>query len=227
MQKNNVKLLIFSSTATVYGNPDIVPIPESASIGNTTNPYSTSKYFVEPILNDLCFADSDFKVCVFRYFNPVGAHSSGLIGENSNGILTNLVPYISQTAIGNLEMLYVFGDDYDTKDGTGVCDYIHVVDLAKAHVCGVEKLKNMDSGIVTYNLGTGIGYSVFDVLYSFEDVNQLLIPYKIVERRPGNIDFYFGDSSLALEELGWEAKFDLKDMCRYAYQYTLKKNNKL
>lgn len=223
MQKYQVKSMIFSSTATVYGVPSEVPIPETARIGNTTNPYSTSKYFVERILADLCISDSEFKVCVFRYFNPIGAHSSGLIGDNPNDIPANLMPFIAKVATGELEHLEIFGADYNTEDGTGVRDYIHVVDLAKAHLCGIKKLEEMNYGIVTYNLGTGVGYSVFDIVHTFENVNSVNIPYQIVDRRPGDIDLYYGDPSLAHNELCWKAELDIEDMCRDTYQYVKKR----
>lgn len=224
MQKHNVKSLIFSSSATVYGVPEFVPITEEAKIGGTTNPYGTSKLYVEGILNDLYKSDSEFKICVFRYFNPVGAHQSYLIGEEPNGIPANLMPFISMVATGELECLNVFGNDYDTPDGTGVRDYIHIVDLAKAHVRGIEKLKSITGGLLIYNLGTGKGYSVLEMIKTFERVNNLKINYKIAPRREGDIAECYADSSLAEKELNWRAELGLDDMCRDAYNFTLKRN---
>ena len=223
MQEFNVKSLVFSSSATVYGVPKIVPITEEAEIGGTTNPYGTSKLYVEGILNDLCISDPEFKVCVFRYFNPVGAHQSGLIGEDPNGIPANLMPYISKVATGELECLSVFGNDYETKDGTGVRDYIHIVDLAKAHISGVEKLKNTVGGLLVYNLGTGTGYSVLEMIEAFERVNNVKVNYKIAPRREGDIAECFADSTKANKELNWKAELGLDEMCRDAYNFSLKK----
>lgn len=223
MQEYNVKSLVFSSSATVYGVPKIVPITEEAEIGGTTNPYGTSKLYVEGILKDLCISDPEFKICVFRYFNPVGAHQSGLIGEDPYGIPANLMPFISKVAIGELECLSVFGDDYDTKDGTGVRDYIHIVDLAKAHISGVEKLKNSDGGLLIYNLGTGVGYSVLEMIKAFERVNNVKVNYKIAPRREGDIAECFADSTKANKELNWKAELGLDEMCRDAYNFSLKK----
>lgn len=221
MKKYNVKSLIFSSSATVYGNPKKVPITEESKIGSTTNPYGTSKLFVEKILNDLYYSDNSWKICIFRYFNPVGAHKSALIGENPNDIPANLMPYISKVATGELECLSVFGNDYDTKDGTGVRDYIHIVDLAKAHICGIRKLNNIDSGLLLYNLGTGVGYSVLDIIKTFEKVNNVTVNYKIAPRREGDIAVCFADSSLANKDLNWKAELKLEDMCKDAYNFTL------
>ncbi len=223
MQEFNVKSLVFSSSATVYGVPKIVPITEEAEIGGTTNPYGTSKLYVEGILNDLCISDPEFKVCVFRYFNPVGAHQSGLIGEDPNGIPANLMPYISKVATGELECLSVFGNDYETKDGTGVRDYIHIVDLAKAHISGVEKLKNTAGGLLVYNLGTGTGYSVLEMIEAFERVNNVKVNFKIAPRREGDIAECFADSTKANKELNWKAELGLDEMCRDAYNFSLKK----
>lgn len=220
MKSHNVKSLIFSSSATVYGTPEIVPITEEAKIGGTTNPYGTSKLYVEGILNDTYKSDNDFKICIFRYFNPVGAHSSGLIGEDPNGIPANLMPYVSKVATGELECLSVFGDDYDTKDGTGVRDYIHIMDLAQAHVCGVKKLESINGGLLIYNLGTGTGYSVLDMINAFEKANNVKVNYKIVGRRAGDVAECYADASLAKKELNWEAKYNLEDMCRDAYNFT-------
>ena len=182
MKEYNVKSLIFSSSATVYGTPEVVPIKETAKTGNTTNPYGTSKLFVEQILKDVYKADNTMNICILRYFNPIGAHESGLIGEDPNGIPANLMPYICKVATGKLECLSVFGNDYDTKDGTGVRDYVHVVDLARGHIKALEKLNKEKEGLFIYNLGTGIGYSVLDLINTFERVNNIKINYKIVDK---------------------------------------------
>ena len=223
MKEFNVKALIFSSSATVYGTPEFVPLTEKARIGGTTNPYGTSKLYVEQILNDLYKADNEFRICIFRYFNPVGAHPSYLIGEEPNGVPANLMPFISKVATKELECLNVFGDDYDTPDGTGVRDYIHIVDLAKAHVCGVMRLANIKSGLLTYNLGTGKGYSVLEMIKTFEKVNNVKINYQIVDRRSGDISTCYADSTLAEKELNWHAELGLEDMCRDAYNFTAKR----
>lgn len=223
MKEKNVKSLVFSSSATVYGDPETVPITEESPIGGTTNPYGTSKLFVEMILKDLCKADKDFKVCVFRYFNPIGAHQSGLLGEDPNGIPANLVPYIAKVATGELEHLNVWGNDYDTPDGTGVRDYIHIVDLAKAHVNGVKKLEASKGGLQVYNLGTGTGYSVLDIVHAYEKANGIKIPYVIGPRRPGDIAECYADPTKAKNELGWTAKLNLEDMCRDSYNFAFKK----
>ena len=225
MKNHNVKSLIFSSSATVYGTPKVVPITEKAEIGGTTNPYGTSKLFVEKILQDLYKSDNEWKICVFRYFNPVGAHKSGLIGEEPNGIPANLMPYISKVATGELECLSVFGNDYDTEDGTGVRDYIHIVDLAKAHINGIKKLNSEHNGLFIYNLGTGTGYSVLDMINAFEKANKVKINYKIVGRRPGDIAACYADPSKAKKELNWVAQYGLEDMCKDAYNYA-RKNTK-
>ncbi len=221
MKKHDIKSMVFSSSATVYGDAKTMPITEEFPTGGTTNPYGTSKLFVEQILKDLYKSDETFNICILRYFNPVGAHSSGLIGEDPNGIPANLMPFIGKVAIGELECLSVFGSDYDTKDGTGVRDYIHVVDLAKAHVKGVEKLLREKKGLYIYNLGTGSGYSVLEMIKSFEEANGVKVNYKIVERRPGDVDKCYADSTLALKELGWEAKLGIEEMCRDSYQYAV------
>jgi len=223
MQEFNVKSLIFSSSATVYGNPEFVPITEECRTGGTTNPYGTSKLYVEGILKDLSIADPDFKICIFRYFNPVGAHQSGLLGEDPNGIPANLMPFIAKVATGELPCLSVFGDDYETKDGTGVRDYIHIVDLAKAHVAGAKKLEKTESGLLIYNLGTGTGYSVLDMINAFERVNNVKVNYKIVGRRDGDIAECYADSSKAETELSWHAELTLDDMCKDAYNFMMKK----
>ena len=220
MNEHNVKSIIFSSTATVYGTPEFIPLTEKAKTGGTTNPYSTSKLFVEKILEDLYTSDNNWKILIFRYFNPVGAHPSGIIGEEPNGIPANLMPYISMVATGELKELSVFGNDYNTKDGTGVRDYIHIMDLARAHINGIEKLNNIEKGLLIYNLGTGIGYSVLDIIRAFEKVNNVKIPYKITARRPGDIVEYYSDAHLAEKELGWKAEKTLEDMCKDAYNFT-------
>lgn len=224
MKEFNVKSLVFSSSATVYGNPKVVPITEECETGGTTNPYGTSKLFVEQILKDVYASDPEFKICIFRYFNPVGAHQSGLIGENPNGVPANLMPFISKVASKELECLSVFGDDYDTPDGTGVRDYIHIVDLAKAHTCGVEKLIKEDSGLFIYNLGTGTGYSVLEMINAFEKANNVKVNYKIAPRRDGDIAKCYASSKKAEVELNWHAELTLEDMCKDAYNFTI--NNK-
>lgn len=225
MKDKNVKSLIFSSSATVYGMPDRVPINENSKIGGTTNPYGTSKLYVEGILNDLVKSDSEFKVCIFRYFNPVGAHPSYLIGEEPNGVPANLMPFISKVATGELECLNIFGNDYNTIDGTGVRDYIHIVDLAKAHIKGVEKLTSIDGGLLVYNLGTGKGYSVLEMVKTFEKVNNIKVNYKIAPRRDGDIAECYANADKAEKELNWHAELGLEDMCRDAYNFTLNRKN--
>lgn len=212
------KKIVFSSSATVYNEvkaSNYTPLRESNPTGQTTNPYGTSKYMIERILEDLYISDNTFKIAILRYFNPVGAHESGTIGEDPNGIPNNLMPFISQVAVGKREYLSVFGSDYDTHDGTGVRDYIHVVDLANAHVKAIDYLntkENMDKPLVT-NLGTGIGYSVLDVVKAFEKASGKKVPYKLVERRAGDIAKCYANPSYAKEVLGWEAKRDLEQMC--------------
>lgn len=220
MKNHNVKTLVFSSSATVYGDSKIMPITEECKIGGTTNPYGTSKLYCEGILQDLYKSDNDWNICIFRYFNPVGAHKSGLIGEEPNGIPANLMPFISKVATKELEILSVFGNDYDTPDGTGVRDYIHVVDLAKAHVNGIERLDMDKKGMHIYNLGTGKGYSVLEMIKAFESANGVEVPYKIVGRRPGDIATCYADPSKAERELNWKAELGLEDMCRDAYNFT-------
>ncbi|MBQ2640235.1 MAG: UDP-glucose 4-epimerase GalE [Bacilli bacterium] len=222
MQKYNCKKLVFSSSATVYGSPKELPIKEDFAL-QTTNPYGTTKLMNEMILEDIYKSDPDFSIIVLRYFNPIGSHSSGLIGENPKGIPNNLMPYIVRVASGELECLNVFGSDYDTKDGTGVRDYIHVVDLANGHIKAIEKTFK-DKGIHYYNLGTGNGYSVLEIIKTFEEVNNLKINYKIVERRPGDIAACYADPAKALEELNWEAKLGIEEMCRDSYNYILNSN---
>ena len=223
MKKFNCKRIVFSSSATVYGDPEVVPITEESKTGGTTNPYGTSKLFVEQILKDLYKSDNTWDICILRYFNPIGAHSSGLIGEEPNGIPANLMPYISKVASGKLECLSVFGNDYNTKDGTGVRDYIHVVDLAKGHIKAVEKLDKEKHGLYIYNLGTGCGYSVLDMINTFEKVNGIKINYKIVDRRAGDIATCFADPTKAKEELGFVCEKTLDDMVRDAWNYENKK----
>lgn len=221
MKEHSVKNIIFSSSATVYGTPDVVPITEQCPKGEIANPYGRTKSMVEDILTDLQNSDDEWAVILLRYFNPIGAHESGLIGENPNGIPNNLMPYITQVAVGKLDKLGVFGNDYPTRDGTGVRDYIHVVDLALGHVKALAALKN--KGLQIYNLGTGVGYSVLDVVKSFENATGIHIPYVIKERRPGDIAEYYADPSKAYKELGWKAERGIKEMCADAWHW--QKNN--
>lgn len=222
MKRHNVKKLVFSSSATVYGNPEKVPIKETDKTGGTTNPYGTSKLFVEQILKDLYKSDNTWDIAILRYFNPIGAHPSGLIGEEPNGIPANLMPYIAKVANKELECLSIFGNDYPTKDGTGVRDYIHVVDLAKGHIKALEKLAKEQQGLYIYNLGTGTGYSVLDIVNAFEKVNHVKVNYKITDRRSGDIAECFSDPTKAKRELGWEATLGIEDMCKDAYNFILK-----
>ena len=217
MKKYNCKKIVFSSSATVYGNPKTVPIKEDFPL-STTNPYGSTKLMIEQILKDVAVADNEFSCILLRYFNPIGAHESGLIGENPNGIPNNLMPYIARVATGQYEKLNVFGNDYDTPDGTGVRDYIHVVDLAKGHIKAIEKARNM-KGVEAYNLGTGKGYSVLDLVKTFEKVNNVTVKYEIVPRRPGDIAICYADPSKAREELGWVAEKDIEDMCRDTWNF--------
>lgn len=219
MKKHNVKTLVFSSSATVYGDPEVVPITEECKVGGTTNPYGTSKLMVEQILQDLYKSNNEWNIAILRYFNPVGAHESGLIGEEPKGIPANLMPFISKVATGKLAELSVFGNDYDTKDGTGVRDYIHVVDLAIGHIKALEKLEKDGKGMHIYNLGTGTGYSVLDMINAFEKANNIKVPYKIVARRPGDIATCYSDPTKAKVELGFEATKTLEDMCRDAWNF--------
>ena len=220
MEEENCHNFVFSSSATVYGIPKELPIKEDFPL-STTNPYGTTKLMIERILADLSKADKEMSIIVLRYFNPIGAHKSGLLGENPKGIPNNLMPYIVRVATKELEMLSVFGDDYDTHDGTGVRDYIHVVDLAKGHIKALEKCVNF-KGIEYYNLGTGKGYSVLDLVKTFEKVNKVKVPYKIVDRRPGDIDACYADPSKAYKEIGFKAEYGIEDMCRDSYNYILK-----
>ncbi len=217
MAKHNCKSIIFSSSATVYGDPHTTPILESFPT-SATNPYGRSKLFIEEILKDLYVSDSEWKVVLLRYFNPVGAHKSGTIGEDPNGIPNNLMPFIAQTAVGKREYLSVFGDDYDTPDGTGVRDYIHVVDLAQGHVNALDRLKEF-SEVMTINLGTGKGYSVLEMVKAFEKASGKKVPYKIAPRRAGDIATCFADPSYAKEVLGWEAKRGIDDMCQDTWRW--------
>lgn len=225
MKEYNVKKIVFSSSATVYGDPEVVPITEECKTGGTTNPYGTSKLMVEQILKDLYTSDNTEGICILRYFNPIGAHESGLIGEDPNGTPANLLPYVSKVATGKLECLKVFGNDYDTFDGTGVRDYIHVVDLAKGHVLAINKLLKENSGLFIYNLGTGKGYSVLDIIKTFEKVNNVKIKYEISPRRPGDIAVCYSDPTKAREELGFVCEKDLNDMLRDSYNFELKCKN--
>lgn len=223
MRSHGVKNIVFSSSATVYGTPAFVPITEDCPKGVCTNPYGWTKSMLEQILTDLHTADPEWKVILLRYFNPIGAHESGRIGENPKGIPNNLVPYITQVAVGKLESLGVFGNDYDTPDGTGVRDYIHVVDLAIGHVKAIEKMAQISDGVLIYNLGTGIGYSVLDIVKGFEKAVGQPIPYTIKPRRPGDIAACYAAPSLAKKELGWEAVRDLDKMCEDSWRW--QKNN--
>ena len=218
MKKYNCNKIIFSSSATVYGNPKEVPIREDFPL-STTNPYGSTKLMIEQILNDVCISNKEFCAILLRYFNPIGAHKSGLIGESPNGIPNNLMPYINQVASGKLEHLNIFGKDYPTVDGTGVRDYIHVVDLAKGHVKALEKARKIN-GAEAYNLGTGKGYSVLEIVKAFESVTGVEVKYKIVDRRSGDIAECYADPTKAKIELGWEAEKDLDEMCMDAWKYT-------
>ncbi len=218
MRRHGVKNFVFSSSATVYGDPASVPIREDFPIGGTTNPYGTSKLFQEQILSDICAADPELNVALLRYFNPIGAHESGLIGEDPNDIPNNLVPYIAQVAVGKLEKVHVFGDDYPTPDGTGVRDYIHVVDLALGHVAALKKLAT-NCGLFVCNLGTGKGYSVLDVVHAYEKACGKTLPYVIDPRRPGDIAQCYADPVKARDELGWEAKYGIEEMCATSWKW--------
>ncbi len=226
MKKYGVKKFIFSSSATVYGDPEVVPITEETKTGGTTNPYGTTKLFIEQILKDAYNADNTLDICILRYFNPIGSHESGLIGENPQGIPNNLMPYVVRVASGELKELSVFGNDYNTPDGTGVRDYIHVVDLAKGHVKALNKLEKEGKGLYIYNLGTGKGTSVLDIVKAFEKSTGEKVSYKIVERRPGDIAECYADATKAKEELGWEATKTIEDMCRDSWNYIKNKGGK-
>lgn len=224
MRKYGVKKFIFSSSATVYGDPEIIPITEDCKIGGTTNPYGSSKLFIEQILMDLYKSDNTWDIAILRYFNPVGAHKSGLIGEEPQGIPNNLMPYIARVAAGTLKELSVFGNDYNTPDGTGVRDYIHVVDLAKGHIKALEKLEKENAGLYIYNLGTGSGYSVLDMVKSFEKSTGKAVPYKIAPRRPGDIASCYSNPEKAKNELGWVAELGIEDMCKDSWNFIEAKN---
>ena len=216
MQKYGVKKFVFSSSATVYGEPERIPLTEDCKTGGT------SKLFIEQILKDLYASDNTWDICILRYFNPVGAHESGLIGEEPQGIPNNLMPYVVRVASGELKELSIFGNDYDTPDGTGVRDYIHVVDLAKGHLAALNKLDKEGKGLYIYNLGTGTGYSVLDMVKSFEEITGKKVPYKITQRRPGDIATCYSDTKKAKEELGWEAKKGIKEMCEDSWNFIQK-----
>lgn len=219
MQKYNCNRFVFSSSATVYGDPEVLPITEECKVGEVTNPYGSTKLMNEMILKDVCVANPEFSVVILRYFNPIGAHKSGLIGEKPNGIPNNLMPYIVRVATGELEILSIFGNDYPTHDGTGVRDYIHVVDLAKGHLKAIEY---NNKGIDYFNLGTGTGYSVLDMVNTFEKVNGVKVPYKIVDRRPGDIAECYADPTKAYKVLGWKAELGIEDMMKDSYNFILK-----
>ena len=221
MRKHGVKSIIFSSSATVYGNPAFVPITEECPKGQCTNPYGWTKSMLEQILTDIQKADPEWNVILLRYFNPIGAHKSGTIGENPNGIPNNLMPYIAKVAVGKLEKVHVFGNDYPTPDGTGVRDYIHVVDLARGHVCAIRKLET-NCGLFICNLGTGKGYSVLEVLHAFEKACGKQIPYVIDPRRPGDIAECYADPTKAKNELGWVAQYGIEDMCADSWNWQQK-----
>lgn len=218
MRNNGCKKIVFSSSATVYGMNNISPLTEDMEVGGVTNPYGRTKYMIECILKDLYTSDNTWSICLLRYFNPIGAHKSGTMGEDPNGIPNNLMPYITQVAIGKREYLNVWGDDYDTPDGTGVRDYIHVVDLALGHIKAVEKVEGSE-GLFIYNLGTGKGYSVLDVVKAFEKASGVKIPYKIGPRRDGDIATCYSDPSKAYIELGWKAERDIEEMCEDSWRW--------
>ncbi|HDR8315197.1 TPA: UDP-glucose 4-epimerase GalE, partial [Bacillus cereus] len=223
MQKHNVKNFIFSSSATVYGIPKTSPITEEFPL-SVTNPYGQTKLMIEQIMRDVAKADDEWSIALLRYFNPFGAHQSGRIGEDPNGIPNNLMPYVTQVAVGKLKELNIFGNDYPTKDGTGVRDYIHVVDLAKGHVKALEKVLKT-KGVEAYNLGTGKGYSVLEMVKAFEKVSGKKIPYKVIGRRPGDVAICFADVSKAKRELGWEAEYGLEEMCVDSWRWQVNNKN--
>jgi len=220
MNKYDVKRIVFSSSATVYGKPEVLPIKEDSRL-TTTNPYGATKLYIEGILKDVYIADNNYSIAVLRYFNPVGAHKSGLIGEDPNGIPNNLMPYIVKVANGELDHLNIFGDDYDTPDGTGVRDYIHITDLAKGHIKALEYIIR-NTGVDYYNLGTGHGYSVLEMVKAFKEVNQVDVAYEIGPRRDGDIDWCYADTEYAFEKLGWKAELGLNEMVSSAYNYVNK-----
>ena len=223
MDRHNVKSLVFSSSATVYGKPESVPIREDFPL-SVSNPYGRTKLITEDMLRDIYQSDNEWNIALLRYFNPIGAHESGEIGENPHGIPNNLLPYVSKVAAGLLECVNVFGDDYDTPDGTGVRDYIHIQDLASGHIKALEKLA-AKPGLVTYNLGTGVGYSVLDIIHNFEKACGKKIPYRIAPRRPGDIDMCYADPSKAEKELGWKAERGIDKMCEDAWRWQSKNPN--
>ena len=224
MKKYNCKKIVFSSSATVYGLPKTVPITEDFPL-STTNPYGSTKLFIEQILKDCCTADKEFAAILLRYFNPIGAHKSGLIGEDPNGIPNNLMPFIARVSDGTYKELKVFGNDYDTPDGTGVRDYIHVVDLSIGHIKAIEKIRKMD-GVEIYNLGTGNGFSVLQLVHTFEKVNNVKVNYQIVGRRQGDIAVCYANCDKALKELGWKCERNIEDMCRDTWNFILKNKKK-
>ena len=219
MRNHGVKNIVFSSSATVYGDPAFIPITEECPKGKITNPYGQTKGMLEQVLTDIYVSDPEWKVVLLRYFNPIGAHKSGLIGEDPKGIPNNLVPYVAQVAIGKLKCLGVFGNDYDTPDGTGVRDYIHVVDLAKGHVAAIKKVEETEPGVLIYNLGTGKGYSVLDVVHAFEKACGKEIPYEIKPRRAGDIATCYADPTKAKNELGWVAQYGIEEMCEDSWRW--------
>ena len=226
MQKANVKKLVFSSSATVYGDADKMPLSENTPVKTPTNPYGKTKHIMEQILSDLCLSDPSWSVTILRYFNPVGAHSSGCIGEDPNGVPNNLMPFVSQVAVGKHEHVFVFGDDYDTPDGSGVRDYIHIEDLAFGHMKALEKLSNkLQGGVNVYNLGTGKGYSVFEVITAFEKASGRKIPFKVTDRRDGDVAQCWADPTKSELELGWRTSRDIEDMCRDAWNWQSKNPN--
>lgn len=225
MRKYNVKKFVFSSSATVYGEPERIPLTEDCKIGGTTNPYGTTKLYIEQILRDLYHSDPTWDIAILRYFNPIGAHESGLIGEEPQGIPNNLMPYIVRVAAGILKELSIFGNDYPTPDGTGVRDYIHVVDLAKGHLKALEKLNKEKQGLFTYNLGTGIGYSVLDMVKAFEKATGQKVAYKIAPRRPGDIATCYSNPQKAEKELNWKAQKSLEDMCQDSWRFIQNSNH--
>jgi len=218
MKKAHCRRIIFSSSATVYSVDNEMPLKETSRTGGCTNPYGWTKYMTEQILSGIAHAEPDWSIVLLRYFNPIGAHPSGRIGEDPRGIPNNLMPYITQVAIGRREFLSVYGNDYNTHDGTGVRDYIHVVDLSKGHVAAV-RFAAEHTGCEVFNLGTGTGYSVLDMVHTFRDVNKVALPYKIVERRPGDVDFMYADPAKSRALLGWEAEYTLTDMCRDSWRW--------
>jgi len=220
MKSANIKKIIFSSSATVYGQPKRIPLTEQCPIGGITNPYGMSKFMVEMMLMDLSTSDAEWDITILRYFNPVGAHPSGFIGEDPKGIPNNLVPYLTKVAIGELDSLSIFGNDYDTVDGTGVRDFIHVCDLATGHISALENISG--AGLRTYNLGTGVGTSVLTLIKTFERVNNISVPYSFTARRDGDVGECWADSTLAMTELNWKAKYDLADMLRHAWNWQIK-----